>query len=159
MDDGKRQLLRHAVATLAYRASKALREMPEECATFKVGPTSRTPLEILAHIGDLFDWALALAKGEERWHDSTPHPWDEEVSRFFDAVHAFDAYLASELPFACPPENLFQGPIADALTHVGQIALIRRCAGCPVRGENYRVADIVVGRVGPWQSQPRKEFD
>jgi len=157
--DEKRQLLRHTVATLAYRAGKAVRAMPAECAQFRVSGTSRTPIEILAHIGDLLDWALSVAKGEQKWKDSTPHAWNAEVARFFDALGVFDAYLASTLPLACPPEALFQGPIADALTHVGQIALLRRCAGAPVRGENYLVADIVVGRVGQWQSPARKEFD
>jgi hypothetical protein len=157
--DEKRQLLRHTVATLAYRAGKAVRDMPTACATFKVSSTSRTPLEILAHIGDLLDWALSLAKDERTWNDSVPRSWDAEGARFFDALRAFDAYLASNLPLGCPPEGLFQGPIADALTHVGQIALLRRCAGAPVRGENYLMAEIVTGRVGPWQSAPRKEFD
>jgi hypothetical protein len=157
--DEKRQLLRHTVATLAYRGGKAVRDMPAACATFKVGSTSRTPLAILAHVGDLLDWALSLAKGERKWHDSVPGSWDAEVARFFEALRAFDAHLASNVPLGCPPEGLFQGPIADALTHVGQIALLRRSAGAPVRGENYLVAEIVAGRVGPWQATPRKEFD
>ena len=133
--DEKRELLRHTVATLAYRGAKVVRDMPAGCTTFKANETSRTPIEILAHVGDLLDWALALAKGQEKWKDSVPRSWPAEVSRFF------------------------QGPIADALTHVGQIALLRRCAGAPVRGENYHLADIVAGRVGPWQSPARKEFD
>ncbi len=158
MDD-KREMLRHTVATLAYRAGKTLRGMPVECATFRAAATCRTPVEILAHIGDLFDWALSIARGEQKWHDSTPQPWDREVARFFDAVGAFDAYLASDLPLGASVERLFQGPVADALTHVGQIAILRRVAGAPVRGENYFVADIGAGRVGPSQSPPRKEFD
>lgn len=157
--DEKRQLLRHTVATLAYRGGKAVREMPAACAAFKVSGTSRTPGEILAHVGDLLDWALSLARGQQKWSDSAPRAWDAEVARFFDALRAFDDYLASDLPLACPPEGLFQGPIADALTHVGQIALVRRCAGAPVRGENYLRADIAAGRVGPSQSAPRREFD
>ncbi len=157
--DEKRELLRHTLATLAYRAAKAVRGVPPDCAAFRVSGTSRTPTEILAHIGDLMDWGLSLARGERRWNDAEPRGWDEEVARFFDALGAFDAYLASDLPLACAPEALFQGPIADALTHVGQIALVRRCAGAPVRGENYFLADIVAGRVGASQSAPRKEFD
>jgi hypothetical protein len=155
--DEKRELLRHAVATLAYRGAKALGGMPPACATFRVGSTSRTPVEILAHVGDLLDWALSLAKGEQKWKDSVPRAWDGEVARFFEGLRALDAYLASNLPLGFPPGRLFQGPIADALTHVGQIAMLRRCAGAPVRGENYFLADIVIGRVGPWQSPPRKE--
>ena len=158
MDD-KRQMLRHTVATLAYRGGKAVRGVPVDCATFKVSSTSRTPLEILAHIGDLLDWALALARGEHKWKDSVPREWEGEVARFFDALQAFDACLASDLMLGCPPEKLFQGPIADALAHVGQIAMWRRCAGMPMRGENYFLADIAAGRVGPAQPPPRREFD
>jgi hypothetical protein len=154
-----RRLLRHTVATLAYRGGKAMRGAPPDFAAFKAAPSSRTPAEILAHIGDLLDWALSLAKGNEQWHGSEPLPWEQEVGRFFAALSALDAYLASDAPLALPEEKLFQGPIADALTHVGQIALLRRMAGSPVRGENYQRADIEAGRVGPRQSAPRREFD
>src|SRR5215467_4822374 len=54
-----RMLLRHALATVAYRAGKALRGAPESFANFKIGETSRTPAQILAHLGDLYVWALA----------------------------------------------------------------------------------------------------
>lgn len=157
--DTKRQFLRHAVATLAYRGGKAIRNVPESFATFRVGDASRTPGEVLAHIGDLLDWALWLAKGEHNWHGSTPLLWDQEVRRFFGALEKFDDYLASDLPLGSSPERLFQGPIADALTHVGQLAMLRRLVGSPVKGENYFKADIVEGRVGPEQSQQRVEFD
>jgi len=116
-------------------------------------------MEIVAHIGDLLDWALCLAKGEQKWNSATPQVWEREVERFFEVLTQFDAYLASEKPLACPAENLFQGPIADALTHVGQIAILRRLAGIPVRGENYFRADISVGRVGAEQAPPVFEFD
>ena len=147
--DEQRELVRHTLATLAYRAGKAVRDMPVGCATFKANGTTRTPVEILAHVGDLLDWALSLAKGQAQWNDSVPRGWPAEVLRLFEALRTFDAYLASALPLGCPPERLFQGPIADALTHVGQIALLRRCAGAPVRGENYLVAEIVAGPGGP----------
>ena len=157
--DAKRELLRHTLATVAYRGGKALRGAPETFATFKVGESSRTPAEILAHTGDLFDWAVSLAKGEQVWHDSAPLEWDREVTRFFDALGRFEAYLASDTPLGCPPEQIFQGPVADALTHIGQLAMLRRVAGAAVRGENYFKADIVSGRVGADQTPPRREFD
>jgi hypothetical protein len=157
--DERRELLRHTVATLAYRAGRALAGVTPDCAAFRASASSRTPVEVLAHMGDLFDWALSIAKGEQRWHDSVPLAWDAEVARFFSALGAFDAFLASDLPMACPPERLIQGPIADALTHVGQITFLRRCAGAPMRGENYFVADIAVGRVGEQQLPPRRTFD
>src|SRR5436309_10512108 len=131
MPDPARPMLRHTVATLAYRASKAVRGAPPTFAEFSVHPAARTPAAILAHMGDLFDWALSLAKGEERWADSKPRPWDLEVRRFFASLEAFDAYLASGAELHVKPERLFQGPIADALTHTGQIAMLRRPAGAP----------------------------
>ena len=156
--DAKREMLRHTVATLAYRGGKAVRDAPEGFAGFSAGGGARTPAEILAHVGDLFDWALALARGEQRWQDSAPLAWDEEVARFFKGLGEFDAYLASGAPLACEAERLFQGPVADALTHVGQIAMLRRMAGAPVRGENYFKAEVEAGRVGDSQAAPRREF-
>jgi len=107
----------------------------------------------------LFDWALSLARGAETWHNSTPLEWNREVERFFAALSAFDAYLASDEPMGASLERLFQGPIADALTHVGQLTMLRRLAGAPIRGENYSVAEIVAGRVGKEQTAAKGEFD
>lgn len=156
--DEVRQLLRHTLATVAYRGGKALRGAPESFAQFAVGEKPRTPAQILAHIGDLFDWALSIARGEQSWKDAKPLPWNEEVERFFVALKKFDDFVASGEPLRAPPEGLFQGPIADALTHVGQIAMLRRLAGCPIKGENYFKAEIVTGRVGCEQAAPRREF-
>jgi methylated-DNA-[protein]-cysteine S-methyltransferase len=158
-DASARYMLRHSVATLAYRAGKALRGVPDGFAELRISATARSSGEILAHIGDLLDWALSLARGTSMWHSSAPLSWEAGVKRFFAALKAFDAYLASGDPLAASPEKLFQGPIADALTHVGQLATRRHVAGTPVRGENYFLADIVVGRVGLEQSEPRREFD
>ena len=155
----EREFLRHAVATLAYRGGKVLRDAPEGFASFRIGEKTRTPGEILAHINDLLDWALWIARGEHRWNNSVPQAWEREIARFFDSLARFDALLASDEPLRSPPEKLFQGPIADAFTHVGQIALLRRLGGLPIRGENYFRADIISGRVGPEQSAPRREFD
>ncbi|HSA55216.1 MAG TPA: hypothetical protein VLE53_05895 [Gemmatimonadaceae bacterium] len=157
--DPARELLRHTVATLAYRAEKAVRNAPAAFADFRIAADSRTPAEILAHMGDLLDWALWLARGQHRWRDAAPLPWDEEVGRFFASLSAFDAYLASGAPLGRSIERLFQGPIADALTHTGQLTMLRRAAGSPIRGENYAKASILAGRVGIDQSSDRVEFD
>jgi hypothetical protein len=157
--DPRREMLRHTLATLAYRGGKAIRDVPPGFESFQAGPTTRTPVQILAHVGDLMVWGLSIAQGKEAWSDATPRSWLEEVARFFAALGAFDAYLAGDEPLAAPVEKLFQGPVADALTHVGQIALLRRMAGGAVRGENYYRADVTTGRVGPDQSAPRREFD
>jgi hypothetical protein len=157
--DGARTLLRHTLATVAYRGGKAVRGAPASFATFRAAIGTRTPAEILAHVGDLFDWALSLADGAQVWHNSPPQAWDHDVARLFAALQRFDDRVASETPLAVPPERLFQGPIADALAHIGQIALLRRMAGAPIRGENYFKAEITSGRVGLDQAPPRREFD
>ena len=154
-----RELLRHALATVAYRGGKALRDAPASFSEFRVGPRSRSAGEILAHLSDLFDWGTSLAQGQHTWRDVPPGDWSDDVSRFFAALAAFDAELASGKPLGCSAEQLFQGPIADALTHVGQLNMMRRLAGSPVRGENYFKADIAAGRIGVDQRPPRVEFD
>jgi hypothetical protein len=154
-----RALLRHTVATLAYRGGKAIRNAPAGFADYRCGESSRTPGQILAHIGDVLDWALSMAEGQQRWNNSAPLAWDKECDRFFGALKKFDDYLASEKPLQASAENLFQGPVADSLTHVGQIAMLRRMAGAAIKGENYFKAGITVGRVGQDQSPPRMEFD
>jgi hypothetical protein len=156
--DSARQLLRHTLATLAYRGGKALRDAPAGFAEFQAGEGLRTPGQILAHLGDLLDWGLSMANGERKWHDSQPLPWDKGAERFFAALKNFDDFLASNEPLQAPLEKLFQGPVADALTHVGQIAILRRMAGAPVKGENYYAAEIQVGRVGADQAKPKREF-
>jgi hypothetical protein len=153
-----RTFLRHTLATIAYRGAKAVRDAGPNFANYGSPETSRTPAKILAHIGDLMDWALAISEGHPAFHDSTPLPWDKECERFFGALKKFDDYLASEKPLQVSAEKLLQGPIADALTHVGQIAMLRRMAGVPMKGENYFVAEITVGCVGADQAAPRKQF-
>lgn len=156
--DAKVEFLRHTVATVAYRGAKAVREAPTTFADYKCAPASRTPVEILAHIGDLYDWALSIAKGKQAWNDSPPLAWAQEVERFFRTLKAFDECLAAGKAVADTPEKLFQGPVADSLTHIGQIAMLRRMHGAPIKGENYHRADIAAGRVGSEQAAPRREF-
>ena len=153
-----RTLLRHLLATLAYRAAKPLRDVPEGFAGFKASDRARTPVEILAHMGDLLDWALSGARGKMTWRQLAPQPWADEVNRFFASLSAFDAYLASDEEMHVRGEKLIQGPLADALTHVGQLSLLRGLAGAPVRGENYVRAHVEIGRVTVDQAAPQLEF-
>ena len=157
--EGKRALLRHGVATLAYRGAKAIRNAPPEVASFRASDATRTPVQLLAHIGDLLEWALSLAEGDQRWKVATPGTWEEESARFHATLAAFDEYLASDRPLGKSAERLLQGPIADALTHVGQLVMLRRLAHAPVRSENFAAADIVAGRVSPEQTAAKFEFD
>ena len=158
MDD-KRALLRHTVATVAYRGGKAVRGAPASFASFSGDNSDRTAVKILTHIGDLYDWALSQAKGAEAWTDSEPLAWSREVERFHATLRRFDDYLASDAPLAAAAEKLFQGAIADSLSHVGQLAMLRRLAGANMKSENYSRAEIVAGRVGAEQTPPRREFD
>ncbi|MEO8054078.1 MAG: hypothetical protein ABI768_02920 [Acidobacteriota bacterium] len=157
--DADLPMLRHTVATLAYRAGKVLRDAPPAFAGFRAGEGGKTAVEILAHMGDLFDWALTMADGKAVWHDAVPLSWEGEVARFFAALERFDARLASGVPLTQPATKIFQGPVADALTHTGQIAMLRRMSGAKMKGENYFVADVAAGRVGLEQAPPKREFD
>jgi len=152
-------LLRHTLATLAYRGAKALRGAPEGFAGFRAGDSTRAPVEILAHMGDLLDWGLRMSRGEYRWTVAEPLPWDEEVERFFACLERLDRALAARDGTSFPDEKVFRGPIADALTHVGQLTMLRRLHGSPIRGENYFRAEIETGRVSPDQPAPVREFD
>jgi len=154
-----RIMLRHLLATLAYRAAKVLRDVPIEFGQFQAGPAARRPVQIVAHMGDLMSWGIALARGEHVWKAEGSGDWNIEVNRFLDRLARLDQALEAG---ALPPgaeEKLIQGPLTDALTHVGQLAILRGLAGCPVRPESYARAEIVAGRLGLAQAAPVREFD
>jgi hypothetical protein len=159
LSSGERSLLRHTLATLAYRAEKPLREPPADFAGHRPAAELRIPLEIVGHLGDLLEWAESLAQGHWTWKAGSTGVWDTDVERFYSALARLDAHLASDAPLGHAPGVIFQGPIADALTHVGQLTMLRRIAGSPVRPESYGRAHIVAGRVGRDQSAERREFD
>jgi len=150
--------VRHTLATLSYRLGKVLRDTPPAFRDYSPGEGLRTPGQILAHVGDLMDWALSQVEGQEKWHNSEPLAWPEEIARIFAAMERLDKHIAAHGLGDVKAERLFQGAIADALTHTGQLAMLRRMAGIPMRGENYSQAEISIGRVGPDQTQPQREF-
>ncbi len=160
-DPTTRLFLRHALATLAYRAGKTVRGTPAEFGAYRATPDAPSCVEILAHMGDLMEWVLRMVQGEPRWTTATPLAWSGEIARFFAALGALDAQLASNAPIRFEPARLFQGGIADAFTHTGQLAMLRRMSGHKMPGENYARADIVAGRVGLDQipPEPKYEFD
>jgi hypothetical protein len=153
------EFLRHTIATLAYRAAKVIRTAPTGFADVRAGETTRPAGQILAHMGDLIDWAIGMTEGKSQWHDSTPLPWDDEVRRFFSAMTALDERLAKQPSASVTLEKIFQGPIADALWHTGQLATLRRLAGAGIKGESYYRADIQIGRAGLDQAAPNFEFE
>jgi hypothetical protein len=161
-DPATRTFLRHSLATLAYRAGKTVRDTPAEFGAWRPATEpSRSAVEILAHMGDLMDWILRMLNGKPTWTTAEPLPWDREIERFFAAVKAVDDYLASGAPILWDPGKVFQGGIADALTHTGQLAMMRRLSGYKMKGESYAAAEIVIGRVGIDQTpaKPKYEFD
>jgi hypothetical protein len=152
------EMLRHTLATVAYRGGKVLRGAPEGFDEVRAGDGARSAGEILAHLGDLFDWAGSLVEGNQRWNVSLPLPWPDGVARFHTALKAFDQALISHPVSQADAERLFQGPIADSLTHIGQLAQLRRIAGSTIRPENYFQATVVKGHVGAEQAVPTLEF-
>ncbi len=158
MNREAREFLRHTVATLAYRCSKTLRDAPADFADFKTEHTTNTPVFLLSHIANLLEWALSMAQNNPNYMKTFGSDWQLEKQRFYGALGALDDFLASEVVIEASFEKIFQGPIADALTHTGQLALLRRMAGSPIKGENYFVADITTGLVGENQPAPIREF-
>jgi hypothetical protein len=154
-----RQFLRHATATIAYRGAKTLRGAPPEFAHFKASPTTRTPLEILAHIGDLLEVSAARLRGPAQWKEARPDTWELQSARFHAALASIDAALASDAPIEAPLDKWYQGPFADALTHIGQLAMLRRMFGAPMKGEAYFFADVRPGRVGPDQTPAENKYE
>ena len=112
-------------------------------------------------MGDLMDWVLTQAKGDIRWNNSTPLAWQDEIARFYRSLAAVEDHLVSGAALGYEPGRMFQGGIADALTHTGQLAMLRRLSGYKMKGESYARADIEAGRVGLEQvpPDPRAEFD
>jgi len=157
--DPKREMLRHLVATIAYRGGKAIRNAPPGFGEFSIGRSTRTALRILAHINDLLEWSLRLARGEKEWRPEPGVEWEAETARFYDGLARLDEYLASPSAMGFEIERLLQGPITDIFTHIGQISVLRRAAGSPVRAEVMILSHIEIGRVGPDQAPPVREFD
>ena len=157
--DPIRIALRQMAATLAYRAAKVLRDVPPDFAHRNFGDATRQPVQILSHMGDLMSWGVSMAGGGKEWKPGGSDDWNTEVTRFFAGLAAFDAALAADGEFKGSIDRLIQGPLADALTHVGQLAILRGMAGVPVRPESYARAVITAGRVGLDQEAPRAEFD
>ena len=157
-DATARAVVRHLVATLAYRAAKVLRDVEPGFAQASFGDATRKPVLIVAHLGDLIGWAISVTHGSYDWKAEGSGDWNTEVARFFDNLTKLDLLLASNVADGSI-EKLIQGPLADALTHVGQLAMLRGMAGAPVRPESYARAEIIAGRVGIAQAPPGREFD
>ncbi len=149
-----RALLKHFLAAIAYRTQKALRGAPPDFGDFRVGPTSRTPHELLWHMTGLIGYARTT------FHGGTFAPprlgtLQEEIDRFHGMLETLrgdfdDASLTASITDA----QLLHGPLADTMTHVGQLAFLRRLHGSPVPSENFIFASISEHNLGPNQAEP-----
>ncbi|HEX8027250.1 MAG TPA: hypothetical protein VF491_02255 [Vicinamibacterales bacterium] len=157
--DPGRTVLRQLAATLAYRAAKVLRDAPAGFGHHSFGDATRQPVRIVAHMADLMTWGVSIAGGGREWKPAGGDDWQTEVDRFFTGLAALDAAMATEGEFKGSIDQLIQGPLADALTHVGQLSMLRGMAGAPVKPESYARAAITRGRVGLDQEKPKAEFD
>jgi hypothetical protein len=149
-----RRLLQHFLAALAYRTQKALRDAPPAFADFRAGPTSRTPYELLWHMTGLIGYARTMFHGGDF---APPRLADlsEEVARFHELLAALSGDFGdSSLTARIRDEQFLQGPLADAMTHAGQLAFMRRLYGDPVPSENFIFASIDSSNVGPQQALP-----
>ena len=150
----KREMLRHFLGALAYRTQKALRGAPESFGEFEAGNRVRPPREIVRHMTSVLGYARTYFLGGRYRPDPLPTLADE-VSRFHEMLESLSELLASGKPIAgTTPERLLQGPFSDAMTHAGQLAMLRRLAGSPVPPENFIVADIDRNRLGSDQAEP-----
>jgi len=152
--DQKRELLRHFLAALAYRTQKALRGAPASFGSFQAGHQVRTPARLVRHMTGVLGYARTFLIGGSYRPEPLPD-LDAEATRF----HAMLEDLAQHLERGTPlrgvsPEQMLQGPFADAMTHAGQLALLRRLAGSPVPPENFVLAAIDPGNLGPDQPEP-----
>jgi hypothetical protein len=154
MDD-KRSMLRHFLAALAYRTQKALRGAPPEFAEFDAGARVRTPNELVRHMTSVLGYARTHFVGGRYRPEPLP-TFDAEIARFHEMLTDLARHLDAGTPFqgGVTPERLLQGPFSDAMTHAGQLAMLRRLSGMPVPPENFIIADIDPGRLGPDQSMP-----
>jgi len=148
-----RELLRHYLAAIAYRTQKAVRDAPDDFPSFAAGNQVRTPVEILRHMTSLMGYTRTLFLGGSYPVKPDPLPtFVEELSRFHDLLEAVSELLAADTPVQVTSEQLLQGPFADVMTHIGQLALLRRLAGAPVQPESFVHAQIDAARLGPDQA-------
>lgn len=151
-------LLTHFLAAIAYRTQKVLRDAPPHFPHFAAGHQVRTPVEILRHMTSLMGYTRTLFLGGT--YPVRPEPqgtFADEITRFHDMLGDVGRLLTAGTPLReISYQQLLQGPFADVMTHVGQVALLRRLADAPVAPENFIYADIRSDRLGPDQAMPAR---
>lgn len=153
--DAKREVLCHFLAALAYRTQKAVRGAPPSFADFVPGEQVRTPRELVMHMTSVLGYARTFFSGGEAWWPDPLDTMEAEMERFHGVIGDLSRHLEAGDPMRnTTPERMLQGPFADAMTHTGQIAMLRRLAGCPIPPENFIMAEITSENVGPDQPPP-----
>ena len=152
--DKKRLMLQHFLAAIAYRTQKPLHYAPPDFAMFRAAPGVRTPHELVLHMTGVLGYARTFLIGGT-WRPSMEEDFSAEVERFHSVLASLKELSASDTPFHnMTPERVLQGPLADAMCHAGQLAMLRRFFGSPIRPENFIMADITADNVGPDQPEP-----
>ena len=152
--DEKRIILQHFLAALAYRMQKALRGAPDEFFDFRAAPGVRTPHQLVLHMTSVLGYARTFLFGG-KWRPEMQKDYRDEIKRFHDIIESLNHHLEEATPFqGTTPEKMLQGPFSDAMTHAGQLAMLRRLFGSPIPPENFIMADIDPGNLGPDQPDP-----
>lgn len=142
---GGAETLRCYLAGLVFRFEHVTAGTGEEFAKFEAGHGVRTPQQIVRHMTGLV--LLARDQFEEvAGRRPEPLPWPEEKSRFVATVWDFDTLVSKgsglredrSIPSMA---HVWNGPLSDLMTHVGQLATLRRLAGDPVPAVRYSQVD------------------
>jgi hypothetical protein len=154
--DGKQLLIQHFLAALAYRTQKALRYAPPEFASFSAGQSVRTPHELVNHMNSVLGYAGTFFLGGSYRAPQLPE-FAAEVERFHETLTNLARLVEIESEWqSITPEQLLQGPLSDAMTHAGQLAMLRRLSGHPIPPENFVFAEIEAAKLGPDQALPAR---
>jgi len=141
------RILRHLVATIAYRASRSLRNVPEGFESVRLDDTAMSAGELILHMTNVMAFALATVRQTDRLQHRAL-AWPQEVTRFYSLLGELDSKLAAGAVLEEGMDlRLVQGPLADILTHIGQLHAMRRKAGAPVDSASYIKADVRIGRI------------
>ena len=149
----KSEMLRHFLASITYRATKAIKNVPETYPAHDLGKGVKTPLRILHHITGVLTYAHSFFEHYDTTHIDVKS-WDAEVGEFYSILSKLDKSIQEKKPKEVTEEQLLQGPLSDAMTHIGQLSMLRRLADSPLPSENFIFADVRKGAVGPNQPDP-----
>jgi hypothetical protein len=149
----KNAMLRHFLASIAYRVTKAIKNAPKTYPNLYIGKGARTPLKILHHITGVLTYAHSFFEHYDTTHFDIKS-WDAEVYELYNILSKIDKSFQEKNSTKITKEQLLQGPLSDSMAHIGQLLMLRRIADSPVPSENFIFADIRKGEVGPDQPDP-----